>query len=71
MNDKEKKGYDYQREHWTPTGRITFLGPEYIGSNTKQKRTGRPPIALNPRRDRRSINEFYDGRSKSDDGDER
>ena len=71
MNDKKEKGYYYQGEYWEPTGRLTFLGPEYIGSKTRQKRTGRPPIVLNPRRDRRSINEFYDGRSKSDDGDER
>ncbi len=69
---KEKKGYYYNGEYWTPTGRSTFLGPEYKGSRTGNKRIGGPPIVVNPRHDRRAISAFYKTDSDRDsDRDER
>ena len=56
----QSKGYAYNGQWWEPTGKSTFLGPEYKSIRTGETRVGRPPIVVNPKHDKRSIKEFYD-----------
>lgn len=58
--ENKKKGYYYDGKRWVRTERISFLGRIYVNPETLETRAGGPPRVLNPRHDRRSINDVYD-----------